>query len=97
MLKRKSDFQIWRTMMRGTIKTVEAAGEAIGIRSLTKLSALNTGAQELSVTERLAMSAVRAGLPPWTPEADERIDLLGSVASFIDGQASGKARSSNAA
>lgn len=66
-----NDFRIW--MARMGFKRMGDAGREIGIRSDPTISAVSTGRRELSVTERLAMSAVRAGLQPWTPDYDDAL------------------------
>jgi hypothetical protein len=65
-----SDFAEWMKVMGYNGKQVTEAAALIGIEN--KFTASNTfrDKRALSKSERLAMSAVRAKLPEWTPETD---------------------------
>ncbi|KZL17660.1 hypothetical protein PsAD2_02996 [Pseudovibrio axinellae] len=76
MVKEQTDFEIWMQAHGFHGKQVSAAGEAIGFASATSKRA-KAGTKTLSKTDRLAMAAVRAGIPEWTPETDEEIHALG--------------------
>ncbi|WP_299940033.1 hypothetical protein [uncultured Nitratireductor sp.] len=80
-LKRKTDFRVWAELMGFNGQSISKAARLIGIETPTLASKLNTGGRELTQTERLAMAAVRAGLEPWSPEADERITSAGRATS----------------
>ena len=66
-----SDFKKWATAMGFTGREVGKAGEAIGI-GMTSAREHYRGETEVSLTERLAMAAVAAGLPAWTPGFDRK-------------------------
>lgn len=72
------DFRVWLARMGFNSRQVTAGAELIGINSRTATST-NTGARDLTVSERLAMSAVRAGLKPWTPAYDDELVEQGLV------------------
>ena len=81
---RRLDFQIWLERMGYNRKQVREAAGRIGMTGATIASQTSSGTRELTVTERLAMAAVRAGLPPWTPETDQEIaDLAVTAATKI--------------
>lgn len=63
-------FRQWTATMGYHAKQISKAARSIGIVSRTKASELWGGKKEPTLTERLAMSARRAGLEPWTPEND---------------------------
>lgn len=66
-------FAKWRTALGlGGAKQVGEAGELLGL-PVAAASRRNRGTLEADYIERLAMSAVRAGLPPWSPKADREI------------------------
>nr|CAD6606026.1 hypothetical protein RNT25_01767 [arsenite-oxidising bacterium NT-25] len=66
-------FRIWVARMGFNQKQVSKAAGEIGIDSATTASQTFTGRRELTLAERLAMSAVRAGLQPWTPDYDDEL------------------------
>lgn len=66
-----NDFREWISRMGFKGAKVSQAAQALGFQSHITPSALSTGKRELTLTERLAMSAIRAGLQPWTPEYDD--------------------------
>lgn len=68
-----NDFRIWASRMGFNQRQVATAGEHIGINNKWTASKTFTGKRELTQAERLAMSAVRAGLQPWTPEYDDEL------------------------
>lgn len=73
------DFRVWLARMGFSSRQVTAGAELIGINNARTASSTNTGARDLTVAERLAMSAVRAGLRPWTPEYDDELVERGMV------------------
>lgn len=73
------DFRVWLARMGFHSRQVTAGAELIGIRNSSTASATNTGARELSASERLAMSAVRVGLKPWSPAYDDELVEQGMV------------------
>ena len=97
---RRLDFQIWLERMGYNRKQVREAAGRIGMTGATIASQTSSGTRELTVTERLAMAAVRAGLPPWTPETDQEIaDLaeLREIVSRFSSRSSASPADSNAA
>lgn len=68
----ESDFKQWMDSLGFNGKEVTKAGEAIGIGS-TGSKERYRGERELSFTERLAMAALSAGLPPWHPSTAQEI------------------------
>jgi hypothetical protein len=67
-----SIFAKWRTAMGMGAKQVSEAGALLGLPT-PAASRRNRGLVESDLMERLAMAAVRAGLPPWSPKADGEI------------------------
>lgn len=65
-----SHFRLWASRMGFGQRQISAAAELIGINN--KWTA--------SMSERLAMSAVRAGLKPWSPEYDAELQAASEVA-----------------
>ncbi|QPC87102.1 hypothetical protein GA830_10385 [Mesorhizobium sp. NBSH29] len=78
-----NNFQEWMEKMGFNRKQVSEAGALIGFRK-DLASLVSRGARELSETERLALAAVRAGLPAWTPETDAAIADVGAVQRIIE-------------
>lgn len=66
-------FRVWVARMGFNQKQVTKAAREIGIDNVTSASQTFTGKRELTLSERLAMSAVRAGLKPWTPDYDDEL------------------------
>jgi len=64
-----TDAAIWLERMGFNGKQVSKGAETIGM-SGRNFMRRRDGETELTYMERLAMSAVRAGLPPWSPETD---------------------------
>jgi hypothetical protein len=77
-----SDFKKWATSMGFNGKEVSKAGEAIGI-GMTSARERYRGEKEISLTERLAMAAVAAGLPAWSPSAEHEIALAKRTIDFV--------------
>lgn len=65
-----NDFVLWARCMGYHGKQLNQAQELIGYRSKKPWL---TQKVDIDTTLRLAMAARRAGLPPWTPEADAQI------------------------
>lgn len=68
-----SDFKRWIAAIGFNRKEVAKAGELIGI-GRNSSQERNQGQKDCSLTERLAMSAIAAGLPPWEPSNQEEIE-----------------------
>lgn len=68
-----NDFRIWVARSGFNSRQISKAAALIGISGLNTVSSLSTGKRELTVSERLAMSAVRVGLKPWTPDYDDEL------------------------
>jgi hypothetical protein len=78
----KNDFTIWRERMGFGVKQTGHAASLIGYRARSA-TAMATGKRRPDRTDRLAMSAVRAGLEPWTPQNDKEAFMLqGVVAAY---------------
>ena len=73
-----SDFKKWMDSLGYNGKEVAKAGAAIGLGDQVSWQR-NTGKKELSTTERLAMAAVAAGIPPWSIETKGEIETLRRV------------------
>lgn len=69
---RTSDLREWMERMGYNGHQVSMAGDLIGLKATT-LSQTRNGQRDLSLAERLAMTAVRAGLQPWSPEYDDEL------------------------
>lgn len=69
-----SDFKKWAASQGFNGKEVSKAGDAIGIGQ-TSARERHRGEKELSLTERLAMSAVAAGLPAWAPDTQVEVNI----------------------
>lgn len=78
------DFAAWMEKMGYHGKQVSAAGEAIGLDMRGTPGRLYRGERHLTDTERLAMAAVRAGLPAWTPETDQEIADVRALREIIE-------------
>lgn len=72
-------FREWIRLMGLHGKQVMAGAKLIGITNVTTASSTFTGKRKLKETERLAMSAIRLGLKPWTPEYDAELIELASA------------------
>lgn len=79
-----NDFQRWMRALGMHGKQVFEAARRIGIDSTDTAGRRHRGEYELTETERLAMAAVRAGLPPWTPETDQEIADIMEFRSMLD-------------
>lgn len=75
-------FAQWIAAMGFNLKQVSQAGRLIGMPT-SQAVRRNTGAVENDMTELLAMSAVRAGLPPWSPKADAEIAAAGQAVALV--------------
>ena len=78
-----TDFPAWMEKMGYHGKQVSLAGSQIGMSGKTTAQMTYQGTRALSDTERLAMAAVRAGLPAWTPETDQEIADVKSLREII--------------
>ena len=70
-----SEVAIWLEQMGFNGKQVSAAAEQIGL-SGRQLTRKRDGEAELTLQDRLAMAAARAGLQPWTPETDRDLAMV---------------------
>lgn len=77
---KETHFRLWANALGLSI--VEA-GEKLGVGK-RQASARARGEQDLSLAERYAMAAIRAGLPPWQPETDRYIASVGVVRETVD-------------
>lgn len=77
-----SDFKAWATAMGFHGKQVGKAGAAIGIGASTAQTRYR-GEKDLDLTERLAMAAITAGLPAWTPERHPELAACGKVTAAV--------------
>ncbi len=68
-----NDFRIWVARMGFNQREITKAAREVGINNRTTVSETFQGRRELTLSERLAMTAVRAGLKPWTPEYDDEL------------------------
>ena len=73
-----NDFRTWVARMGFNSKQQSQAALLIGMEGRVA-SSTSTGKRELTPTERLAMSAIRAGLKPWTPEYDDELLKVGQA------------------
>lgn len=81
---KRYDFAVWMEKMGYHGKQVSHAGSQIGMSGKTTAQMTYQGTRALSDTERLAMAAVRAGLPAWTPETDQEIADVKTLREIID-------------
>lgn len=80
----KTDVALWLDAMGFNGKQVGQAAEQLGI-SAGHMSRKKTGEKEPTLTERLAMAALRAQLPPWSPEKDKEIAAMAAISSLVYG------------
>ena len=73
-------FRLWASRMGLGQRQIGAAAELIGINNKWTASNTYTGKRELAMSERLAMSAVRAGLKPCSPEYDAELQAASEAA-----------------
>lgn len=71
-----TDFRIWLNRMGFNAKQVAMGAELIGMAGRGTASATAAGKRQLTETERLAMTAARLGLKPWTPEYDDELQVM---------------------
>lgn len=74
----ESEFKQWMDTLGFNGKEVTKAGSLIGIGQTSSRERYR-GEKELSLTERLAMAAIAAGLPAWGSETKAEIDTLRRV------------------
>lgn len=72
----KNDFLNWMTRMGLNQKQTYHGAKMIGIMGQTSASHTVTGKRDLKQVERLAMSALRLGLKPWSPEYDAQLEQM---------------------
>lgn len=72
-------FHVWVARLGLNRRQMTEAASRMGMTGANTVSAISTNKRELTVSERLAMSAVRAGLKPWTPEYDDELKAAGLV------------------
>ena len=74
-----TEFAAWREAMGFDGKGSVKAGSMIGVPKKRAIN-LHTGRVAVpGLTERMAMAAARAGLPPWEPSLDSAIALAGAL------------------
>ncbi|EBV3599774.1 hypothetical protein BO068_004763 [Escherichia coli] len=80
----KSDIAVWLERMGFNKKQVSVAAEQLGINAklLTRKRDGVDGA-EVTLTDRLAMAALRAGIPAWTPETDAYLAHLNELNAVV--------------
>lgn len=81
----KNDFLNWMTRMGLNQKQTYHGAKLIGIMGQTSASHTVTGKRDLKQVERLAMSALRLGLKPWSPEYDSQLERMALVFSSTSG------------
>lgn len=94
MIKSASLFSQWLAAMGYNKKQVTKAGETLGLTTAEAVRR-NTGEIESDLTQRLAMSAIRAGLPPWSPKADAEIVTVGQALELVRGIVENQAKPSS--
>jgi hypothetical protein len=77
-----SDFKKWMDAVGFNGKEVTKAGAAMGI-GMTSARERYRSEKEPSLTERLAMAAIAAGLPPWSPETEAEIESCGKAVKLV--------------
>lgn len=82
MAKTQTDFALWREAMGFNGKQVAEAGSLLGY-SEASASLLHRGKQELTLPDRLAMAALRAGLKPWTPRTDSHAESVAHILRLV--------------
>lgn len=82
MAKATPLFAQWLAAMGFNKKQVTKAGALLGMPTAQAVRR-NRGEVEPDLSERLAMAAVRAGLPPWSPKTDAEIAAVGHAVQFI--------------
>lgn len=83
-----SYFKIWMSRMGFNGKQVSEAGGLLGISATNTASSRFRGESESDLKELLAMSAVTAGLKPWSPQYHDHLVATKSIMSLIDERAS---------
>jgi hypothetical protein len=77
-------FKLWMQRMGFHGRQVMEACVAIGVDGRRTGSKIHNGQRELTETELLAMSAVTAGLKPWSPAYHDELVALREVQALID-------------
>lgn len=75
-------FAQWIAAMGYNKKQVSKAGALLGMPT-HQAGRRNRGEVEPDLVERLAMAAVRAGLPPWSPKTDAEIASFRHAVDFF--------------
>lgn len=78
----KNDVALWIERMGFNGKQLSKAGDLLGV-SERAWARRRSGELELTLTDRLAMAAVRAGLPPWSPETDKELSDVARLREVI--------------
>ncbi len=81
----ETDFRAWMKSMGYHSKQVSTAGEMVGM-SPSLAGHSSRGLRELTHTERLAMAAVTAGLPAWSPETSAEIEAVRTLFTMLKGE-----------
>jgi hypothetical protein len=74
-----SVFSMWMKALGFHGKQVSQAAGLIGINNPNTAGQTYRGEREMTTSELLAMSAIRAGLEPWSPENDSDAVLVRAV------------------
>ena len=77
-----SEFKAWMSAMGYHGKQVAKAGASIGMGAGTAHLRYR-GEKAPDLMERLAMAAVTAGLPAWSPERHLELEACGKVATAV--------------
>lgn len=74
-------FLQWLVAMGFNGKQIAKGGELLGY-TMPMSARRSSGDVEITLAERLAMSALRAGLPPWSPGTDAEIVSVKLIADY---------------
>ena len=80
-------FKEWLARMGFNQRQVTMGGNLIGMMGERSISATSSGDREATMTERLAMSAVAAGLEPWSPEYHKKLETIRGIMDMINERA----------
>ncbi len=84
MAQKINYFRLFMEYMGYNQKQVAQAGSDIGLGNRVSASKRKSGELETTMTDRLAMSAVAAGLKPWSPRYHHQLVLMKSISELID-------------
>lgn len=78
MMTDQNEMTLFRQFVKASgfnLKQIALAAEKLGMKAHTAFH-YSRGIREPDEVARLAMSAYRAGLAPWTPEIDAQLDRI---------------------